>query len=421
MDALKNLTNNIPDWLTRLDELSSQVDKRQAELAAIAAAEPNNSSETKSLRNKGSAESLKPKDDGPSNIPAPDEPSSNDPHRQQQQERSQQPSKDPTSQSKKQPGATQDAQKPAPVVSSSGPGGMPSSPKPPRDAAGAANTRASAQAKKRVRSPSMLSADNAPKAYRTRSMIIVYYDSYVQGFFDNLVRFVSSSRNLMRKAKMAARVAQIKKLAEAEVSNGDGDGEGRDGADPLPSLRYMSSRRMGPIGIGRPGFGPPGANEKPDVYDNLDKGLEFVQSTCEHGAHQFLRDADCNDEIRKIQDRLRKVLEMALKEIERILVEEPELAKETGELTKPRACRPISIRRELSASSKDNGGVTREETTRLDAAKPARSAHSKSSFIEPATQPIEVDTTMSGEEVDLEAELPKLQYRSTRGMRNRVC
>jgi len=38
MDALKNLTNNIPGWLSRLDELSSQVDKRQAELAAIAAA-----------------------------------------------------------------------------------------------------------------------------------------------------------------------------------------------------------------------------------------------------------------------------------------------------------------------------------------------------------------------------------------------
>ena len=408
MDALKNLTNNIPDWLARLDELSGQVHKRQAELAAIAAAEPKTSSETKSLRNKGSAESLKPRDDGPSNIPAPDEPQSNE----------QQPSEDPASQPERPSTATQDAQKPRAVHSSSGPGGIVSSHKPPRDAVGAANARATGQVKTRVRSPSMMSADNAPKAYRTRSMIIVYYDSYVQGFFDNLVRFVSSSRNLMRKAKMAAKVAQIKKLAEEDMSK-EGNGGGGE-ADPLPSLRYMSSRRMGPIGLGRPGFGPPGPNEKPDVYDNLDKGLEFIQGTCEHGAHQFLRDADCNDEIKKIQDRLRRVLEMAGKEIERIHLEEPELAKETGELTKPRACRPISIRRELSASPKENCAATREEAPRLDATKSAKSACSKSSFIEPASQPLEVDTSMDGEEVDMEAELPKLQYRSTRGMRSRV-
>lgn len=416
MDALKNLTNNIPDWLTRLDDLSSQVDQRQAELAAIAAAEPKSTSETRSLRNKGSAESLKPKDDGPSNIPAPVEPQPDE-----QQPQQPQTPQESTPQPSKPPAAIQDAQKPRVGPASPGPGGIASSHKPPRDAVAAANSRAKNQVKKRMRSSSMISAENAPQTYRTRSMIIVYYDSFVQGFFDNLVRFVSSSRNLMRKAKMAAKVAQIKKLAEIEVSKPDTNGEG-EGVDPLPSLRYMSSRRMGPISsIGRPGFGPPGSNEKPDVYDNLDKGLEFVQSTCEHGAHQFLRDADCNDEVKKIKDRLREVLDMAHKEIERVQLEEPELAKETGELTKPRACRQVSIRRELSASSKENGAPTREEPTKLDAAaKSARSARSKSSFIEPASQPLEVDTNLTGDEIDLEAELPKLQYRSTRGMRNRI-
>ncbi|KAF9784172.1 hypothetical protein IL306_008207, partial [Fusarium sp. DS 682] len=64
MDALKNLVNKVPDWLYRLDDLSGQIDRRQAELAAIAAAE-GKSAETKSLRNKGSTESLKPKDDPP--------------------------------------------------------------------------------------------------------------------------------------------------------------------------------------------------------------------------------------------------------------------------------------------------------------------------------------------------------------------
>ncbi|KAK2926706.1 hypothetical protein FoTM2_013575 [Fusarium oxysporum f. sp. vasinfectum] len=64
MDALKNLVNNVPDWLQRLDDLSGQIDRHQAELAAVAAAE-GKSAETKSLRNKGSTESLKPKDDPP--------------------------------------------------------------------------------------------------------------------------------------------------------------------------------------------------------------------------------------------------------------------------------------------------------------------------------------------------------------------
>ncbi|KAM0360228.1 hypothetical protein ACHAO7_012142, partial [Fusarium culmorum] len=64
MNALKNLVNNVPDWLQRLDDLSGQIDRRQAELAAVAAAE-GKSPKAKSLRNKGSTESLKPKDDPP--------------------------------------------------------------------------------------------------------------------------------------------------------------------------------------------------------------------------------------------------------------------------------------------------------------------------------------------------------------------
>ncbi|KAK3371233.1 hypothetical protein B0T24DRAFT_595075 [Lasiosphaeria ovina] len=104
-------------------------------------------------------------------------------------------------------------------------------------------------------------------APKTRSMIIVYYDSYVQLFFEDLVKFVSASRKMMRKAKMAAKVAQIKRLAELEMpeesdeeevepstpSSTDGaiapleatstvmkDGEAE---ERIPSLRYMSARQ----------------------------------------------------------------------------------------------------------------------------------------------------------------------------------
>ena len=80
---------------------------------------------------------------------------------------------------------------------------------------------ARAMVRRQHKSESMVSVPEAelgqaPK-YRTRSMIIVYYDSYVQSFFEELVKFVSASRNLIRKAKMHAKVNQIKNLADREL------------------------------------------------------------------------------------------------------------------------------------------------------------------------------------------------------------
>ncbi|KAF4446112.1 hypothetical protein F53441_10223 [Fusarium austroafricanum] len=386
MDALKNLVNNVPDWLRRLDDLSGQIDRRQAELAAVAAAE-GKSAETKSLRNKGSTESLKPKDDPP--VVHAEPPANED------------ILEDATPENKVQTPVKPEAPK---VHTPS-----PSSIRQQQEIIKAAQARARAQVRKKPKSPSMMSNEDAPAAYRTRSMIIVYYDSYVQSFFDDLVRFVSSSRNLMRKAKMAARVAQIKKLAEQDVSE-EGNND-----DALPSLRYMSSRRFGPMSISRPG-----ANDQPpDVYDKLDKGLEFVQSMCEHGAHQFLRDGDCNDEISKVQKRLTEVLEMAKTEMERVEREEPELAKETGEMGKIRTRRPISMRRDMTAGLKEGSPTpTKEENNKLEPAK-LEAAEPISAADPMAPMAVDPNIMEADEGIDVEMELPKLQYRSTRAMRSR--
>lgn len=410
MDALRNITGHVPSWLTRLDELSGQIDKRQAELAAVAAVDvPDKLSETRSLRNKGSQESLKPADDGPSWIVPPEEttesPLSAFPTSQlnviaqtptdpDQKVRSTPPSPDPAAVAVPSP-----SQKHA------------------RDAAAAVHSRARAQAKKRTRSTSIISADGVQTAYRTRTMIIVYYDSYVQGFFDELVRYISMSRNLLRKAKVAARMAQIKKLADIDSSNT------ADGEESLPSLRYMSSRRFGPAGI-RAGLGGiPGNNEPPDIYDTLDKGLETVQSTCEHGAHQFLRDADCNEEIKKTKNKLREVLATAEKETERVLREEPELAQETSELTKARTHRPISMRKEYPGLAKDssNTSVASKEDKPAKQEASARSTPSKSPPVEPVSSTVEIDTTIAVDDgISMEFEMPKMQYRSTRALRYRA-
>ncbi|KAI6781404.1 uncharacterized protein J7T54_002297 [Emericellopsis cladophorae] len=378
MDALKHIIGNVPYWLDRLEELSGQIEKRQLELAAIATSTEPRPPGPRSLRNKGSTESLKPANDGPSMIPdteaaspAPRRPMSGGPQ-----------------------GVTQPPPEgPADTAAAGPPGGR---------------LGDGATAKKRQRSASTFAVDDAPHVFRTRKMIIVYYDSYVQRFFDDLVRFISSSRNMMRKAKMAARVAQIKKMAEMDMSSTDGRD---DDGESLPSLRYLSSRRMRP---GRAGPGSLGGEEQPDAYSHLDKGLEFIQCTCEHGAHQFLRDADCKDEIAKIGMKLRDVLDMAQKEMDRVLAEEPELARETSEVDRTKSCRPISVRRELSAQHKEGLVTSENASSKLDA---ATSARSQSSFIQPATKPLATIELEPDEGIDVELEMPKLQYRSTRHLR----
>ncbi|KAG5982800.1 hypothetical protein E4U55_001338 [Claviceps digitariae] len=423
MDALRNLANNIPDWQRRLDDLNGQIEHRQAELAALAGSDVNSAvivnsaAPLPSLRNKGSSESLKPKDDGPMHpdldflLPS----------GQNRQNRAKRPAPPRTS-------STSSKEAPIPASPPSPDNDNHAIPRQQVRQAGASQNRASAQAKKKRRPNSVMSAEGATPTCRTRSMIIVYYDSYVQSFFDDLVRFVSSSRNLMRKAKMAAKVAHIKRMAELEIANeAKRSSAERFAVDALPSLRYASTCRIGPAGPAGPAspVGPVGpiphdqtsteprqpgdADEPMDVYDSLDKSLEFVQSTCEHSAHQFLRDADCHDEIRKIQARLVEVLQESKDEIERVQRQDPELARETGgSVGKARMHRPITVRRDTTAEHQDG---TMSETGKfftLDMAPFPMLAPEPSATLEIDPNPDE----------NLDELMPKLQYRSTRLMRS---
>lgn len=356
VDALKNLINNIPDWQARLDELSNQVDKHQLELAALAEGTANKEPETRSLRNKGSTESLKPKDDGAIHICFPED--------------------IPT-------------QRPEIHKSATDTNGIPSN-----------------RVVKKNGMTLICSADGPRQVYRTRNMVTIYYDSYVQGFLDDLVRFISSSRNLMRKAKMAAKVARVRKLAEMELP--DDDNACDEGA--LPSLQYISSRRYGPAAmrLGHPGLG----NQTPDVYDELDKSLEFVQSTCEHGAHQFLRDAKCNEEVQKIKKRIGEVLVMAREEMERVEREDPEMLNKAAD-AKPHTMKSITVMRTLVPHHKEVDDV---HSRKLEVAEPAEPRLP----IMHAADQIEVDPNAGQDDFDTEAILERLQYNSSRQMRMRA-
>ncbi|KAI0541071.1 hypothetical protein GGR58DRAFT_54656 [Xylaria digitata] len=336
-DPLDSVISNVPDWLKRLEELNSEIEQRQRDLAKFSGAQQPSSS-ARSIRNRGSTESLRPQDDGPS-LPTPD----------------------PTTD-----------QIPKPIITAIPPqtpnghtrpnGQQPSTPasdpwtgssliRHTNEIVATAQRRARASVRKRQKTDSMISAEAATPKYRSRRMVMVYYDSYVQSFFEELVKFVSAQRNLMRKAKMAAKVAHIRRLAELEMPEDDDDegGELRPGNGliaAIPAAPTSNSRQGGPEEMrlkylnSRPYAGGlrspalnliPGRgmrtsalngglglfNEKGDIWDELDKGLEFVQGMCERAAHQFLRDGDCNEEIEKIKSRLAKVKELAVSEKER--------------------------------------------------------------------------------------------------------
>ncbi|CAK7231989.1 hypothetical protein SBRCBS47491_008117 [Sporothrix bragantina] len=495
MDALKGLIANVPDWIKRLDDLSSQIDERQRELARFVEPGATSSSSsataapsrTKSVRNKGSTESLKPQDEGAAwkddeaavaaEVAAELRGSPEGGQQSQQQSTTTAVTATATATSPTSPGAGELAKL--------------ALQKQTTQVADLAQARVRATLRKRTkRSDSIVSAEGVPK-YRTRSMIIVYYDSYVQSFFEELVKFVSAQRNLMRKAKMAAKVAHIKRMAELEMPSIGGSGDAMEveppqiaspvAADPadklvidmdgpiavgpklevddtippatpattipptasdaieagpgptadseggLPQLNYrrtLNMRSPGMVAAGRPmylrasarekymGFGAAaggakgmsitGNQQPPDVFDELDRGLEYVQSMCEHAAHQFLRDGDCNEEIGNIKQRLSKTKEQADREMERVKKEDPEALKALEEPPKTRSFRPQSMRRDAAAIA----ASTKEALLNSAAATPRSTG---AGTIE-ADAALEVDEGID----DMDIEIPKLAFKSSR-------
>jgi hypothetical protein len=107
--------------------------------------------------------------------------------------------------------------------------------------------------------------------------------------------------------------------------------------------------------------------------------------------------------------------QMAKEEMERVERDEPELAKETGDVGKARTCRPISMRRELSATLKEDLGI-KLDVSKLEAAKPPQ----HKSSMDNSGAIIEADEGMEADEgIDMEQEMPMLKFRSTRYMRSR--
>ena len=396
IDALSTLCTSVPDWNKRLDELDGQIALRQIELARLEEERP---TAPRSIRNKGSTESLRPKDCNENNLP-PEEANNLE---SRPAIESPKPIQDGSA--ARRPGSSAAVR--AAAVVTPPPSNNNSIPK---ASPGAALTRQSSQptppthrrgappALRKRKTESLASGESVAPKYRTRSMIIVYYDSAVQTAFEELVKFVSGSRNAIRKGKMAAKMAEMRRAAELEV---EADEEAEDdvltGSETLlaaqkrivvgkagesripvaseldngpdftvPKLRYLSTRDMGPSrsfartgqmgsalsgGILR-GRRRAGDASTADIFDQLDKGLEWCQSQCEHAAHQFLREGMCSQEIENIKKKLDEVKETAEKEVERLKKEAAEtspkqVSKAIFEQGKSRELRSVQMRKEL--------------------------------------------------------------------------
>ncbi|KAH7063461.1 hypothetical protein B0J12DRAFT_532414, partial [Macrophomina phaseolina] len=253
------LRDNIPSWLEELQRIAQKIEEKQDEIAKVPVVQ-------KTLKKTGSTETLKEgkeavlEQDG-SNAPVP---AFEQPHIPNQAER-----------------------------------------------------QALANANRKRKTASVLSKTSGPTKYRTRSMIVVYYDAEVQKAFEGLVRNIGTGRNMLRKGKMAARMEAMAADTEDDDDNDDDDENGDDFDPVLAKLQFRPRAGLGGFrttrGMGPAGFGGDAGSEG---FDAADKALENAQSLCERGAHQSLRDGDCRTELegaRKSFEEVMKTCEVEIK------------------------------------------------------------------------------------------------------------
>jgi hypothetical protein len=203
------------------------------------------------------------------------------------------------------------------------------------DIAHAQTTQQILQAKRKRKTASLLTSVSTPNKYRSRSTIIVYYDSAVQEAFEHLVRNIGTGRNHIRKARMNARM-------EALTSASAGDADDLDVRLPSRSARNGASAGYGPtLAVGlrsarglalRPDPAADGfLSGAADACTLADQALDKAQSACEHGAHQFLRDGDCADETATAKESFGEVIKISEKEVARLRTIEEQRAQTRDE------------------------------------------------------------------------------------------
>ncbi|KAL9118507.1 MAG: hypothetical protein Q9187_004946 [Circinaria calcarea] len=157
------------------------------------------------------------------------------------------------------------------------------------------------EARRRCRPTSIPSGASGPRRYRTRTSLVIYYDSAIQEEFGVLVRNIGSARNNIRKGKANATF----KTRMASMGREHGPSE-------LPKLL---KNRDASLLVKSPDFEPF------EPFELVDRDLEAAQSFCEVGAHQFLREGNCREEVQGVKERFESCLKVAEQQVAKLEID----------------------------------------------------------------------------------------------------
>lgn len=174
--------------------------------------------------------------------------------------------------------------------------------------------------KKQKPGTSIRSGASGPMKFRSKQMVVIYYDSHVQNELDTLVKSIGGSRNNLRKGKAAYTVKKGFQLPSL--------GRRFDGSSPsaaLEGIRTMSMYRKSsklPAMKSEPSIATDTTPTGEAAFKQADKDLEACQNLCETAAHQFLRDGDCKLELDTVLQNFNRVSELAQTTLESLKTEE---------------------------------------------------------------------------------------------------
>ena len=341
-ESFQYLAENVPHWLSNLSLLSQQVTERQGEFNHLS--QSNNLSVPSVRKRKtGSTESLRPADLDES----PTEPAGSD-----------YANANPNAHSTPTPPTT--TSHPLPTVMPPPPTpGTPNTPSTPLADLNLKSKRLFQDrreaARRKRKSTSILSGASGPQKHRSRMSLIVYYDSTIQTGFENLVRGIASARNTLRKGKMAAsynarlassmmqqeeraNLRNVEKTLEAG-SRGSANGAAGDDDTNGGRLRIRNqtsipsfNRTPSPFSASASASAAAGTLAL-EQYDVLEADLEAAQTLCEVGAHQFLRDANCTEELVATREKFENCLKIAREQVELLTLQPAENWEEVDERT----------------------------------------------------------------------------------------
>jgi hypothetical protein len=256
---------------------------------------------------------------------------------------------------------------------------------------------------------------SGPSRYRPKTMVVVSYDGDMQKSLELLVRALGSGRNMLRKAKMEAKMKELAALAgssDDEDDAGDDDNE-HDSTKMsyrprLTSMRLRAAARRG--GMTSPSSG---ATPSVELFEATDKTLEQAQELCEKSAHLSLREGDCRTELGTVRKHLEDVLLTAKNEVVKATTnksqttppqEAPDTPGTSVSSTEPSYKRHFPS---LLATA-----PAPESTPRPLLSHPSMPG----AALDPKTMEIEVDDN-SDEEEDLNFVMPAVRFTSRRAIR----